>query len=264
MAKISLSLDNRNTKLKMANHRLSVLSLNVQSGFTLLEVILSLAVLASLVVAVASLLQNTTAVKEGISETGNVNHRLQFALGKISRDLAHAFMIRKTDFDRRTKAVFRIEREDSNDKLSLTTFTHRPKRKDSKESDMTYVVYEIRKGEEASAPTHLYRGEAVRIPESFTDELEMVVLARAVKSLQLIPWDGSQWSQDKWNSTRSMYRSRIPHMIRVELEAYTNEELTDDTSWEEAETLGVKTVIFNHFATNFAQLKTVGAPVQWF
>ena len=77
---------------------------------------------------------------------------------KLSRDLAHAFMVSKTDFDRRTKAIFRIERHDNSDRLFLTTVTHRPKKIHSKESDMTYVVYEVRRDEDGKEPTTCFVG----------------------------------------------------------------------------------------------------------
>lgn len=235
------------------------------NGFTLLEVILSLAILASLMAGVAMLLKNSSEVKTGISAAGNVNHRLQVAMEKISRDLAHAFMVRKTDFDRRTKAIFRIERSDNRDRLFLTTVTHRPKKINSRESDMTYVVYEVRRDEDGKEPTHLYRGETVRVPESFRDEVETVMLARAVKSLQVVPWDGAKWSPDRWHSNRGEFRNKLPHMVRVELEAYATVTLEGNNDrWEEAAVVTLKTVVFNHFAINFAQVKSVGTPLQWY
>lgn len=243
----------------MANDR-SPLTTN---GFTLLEVILSLAILASMTGAVSMLLKNSTTLKESISESGNVNHRLQFAISKIADDLAHAFMVKKTDFDRRTKAIFKIDKSNYGDKLSLTTFTHRPRRRHSKESDLTYVVYEVRKDDEANGMTHLYRGEAKRVPENFRQQLEMVVLARAIKSLKFTPWDGARWIDDRWNSNRSVYRHRIPHMVRVELEAFEVEERERGDS-EEGSSVAVKTIVFNHFATNFSQPKSVTGPVRWF
>ncbi len=234
-----------------------------RQAFTLLEVILSLAILASLMSGVAMLLKNSSAVKAGVSEAGNVNHRLQVALEKLSRDLAHGFMVSKTDFDRRTKAIFRIERHDNSDRLYLTTATHRPKKVNSKESDLTYVIYEVRKGEDGQLPTHLYRGETARVPESFRDQVETVMLARAIKSLRLIPWNGTKWSENSWHSNRGEHRNKIPHMVRIELEAYESTEL-DGGRWEEAAVVSLKTAVFNHFATNFAQVKRIGAPLQWY
>ena len=234
-------------------------------AFTLLEVILSLAILASLMSGVAMLLKNSSEVKTGVSEAGNVNHRLQVAMEKISRDLAHAFMVRKTDFDRNTKAIFRIERHDNSDRLFLTTITHRPKKINSKESDMTYVIYEVRKDEDGRPPTHLYRGETARVPESFRDEVETVMLARAVKSLQLITWNGDKWSEDSWHSNRGEHRNKLPHLVRIELEAYETVELEGkNVRWEEAAVVSLKSAVFNHFATNFAQVKRIGAPLQWY
>ncbi len=234
-------------------------------AFTLLEVILSLAILASLMSGVAMLLKNSSAVKEGVSTAGNVNHRLQVAMEKISRDLAHAFMVSRTDFDRRTKAIFRIEKHAGNDRLFLTTGTHRPKKVHSKESNMTYVIYEVRKDEDGQEPTHLFRGETVRVPESFRAEVETVVLARAVKSLKIVPWNGARWLEERWHSNRGEQRNKLPHMVRVELEAYESVALEEDGArWEEAATVSLKTAVFNHFAINFAQVKSGGVPLRWY
>ena len=211
------------------------------------------------------LLKNSSEVKAGVSEAGNVNHRLQVAMEKISRDLAHAFMVSKTDFDRRTKAIFRIERHDNSDRLFLTTTTHRPKKIHSKESDMTYVIYEVRKDEDGQEPTHLFRGETARVPESFRDEVETVMLARAIKSLKLIPWNGDKWTTDRWHSNRGEHRNKLPHMVRIEIEAYESVTLEGENArWEDAAVISLKTAVFNHFATNFAQVKSIGVPVQWY
>ena len=235
------------------------------NGFTLLEVILSLAILASLMSGVAMLLKNSSEVKAGVSEAGNVNHRLQVAMEKISRDLAHAFLVSKRDLDRKTKTIFRIERQDNSDRLFLTTTTHRPKKIHSKESDMTYVVYEVRKDEDGQEPTHLFRGETARVPDSFREQVETVMLARAVKALKLIPWNGDKWSTDRWHSNRGEHRNKLPHMVRIELEAYESVELDgENANWREAATVSLKTAVFNHFATNFAQVKKIGAPLQWY
>ena len=130
---------------------------------------------------------------------------------------------------------------------------------------MTYVIYEVRKDEEGQEPTHLFRGEAVRVPESFRDEVETVMLARAVKSLQIVPWNGTQWSEDRWHSNRGEYRNKIPHLVRVALEAYESVTLEgENMRWEDAAVVTLKTAVFNHFATNFAQVKRIGSPLQWY
>ena len=235
---------------------------NKQTGMTLLEVILSLGILASLMMAVSMLLKNSSEMKEGISQAGNVNHRLQFAISKLSNDLAHAFMVQKTDLDRRTKALFLIEKQGESDKLSLTTFTHRAKKLHSKEADMTYIVYEVKRSEEGGI--HLYRGEAARIPESFHAAPPMVLLTKSIKSLRIVPWDGERWVRERWDSRQRAYRNKIPYMVRIELAAYEEEEVTTNDNLEEMTTVSLKTVAFNHFATNFEQVKTITAPIRWY
>lgn len=229
-------------------------------GMTLLEVILSLAILASLMMAVSLLLRNATEMKTGIAQVANVNHRLQLAMSKISKDLEHAFMTDKTDLDRRTKAIFLINKNSESDQLSLVSFTHRSTTKHSKESDLTYVYYKVGRGDDGQL-THLWRGEAVRVPESFREPPPLRVIAKGIKSLRITPWDGERWVQERWDSTRRDYRNKLPHMVRVELEAYENLEEPELTDMP---VVKLKTIVFNHFATNFAQVKSITAPIRWY
>ncbi|MDE3269346.1 MAG: prepilin-type N-terminal cleavage/methylation domain-containing protein [Pseudomonadota bacterium] len=229
-------------------------------GMTLLEVILSLAILASLMMAVSLLLRNATEMKTGIAQVANVNHRLQLAMSKISTDLEHAFMVQKADLDRHTKSIFFIQKDGNSDRLSLVAFTHRPTVKNSKESDLTYIHYKVARGDDGQLP-HLWRGEAVRVPESFREPPPAQVIAKGIKSLRVLPWDGERWMQEQWNSSRRGFRNTLPHMVRIEIEAYEN---LDEPELVDVPTVKIATIVFNHLATNFAQVKSITAPIKWY
>lgn len=232
-------------------------------GMTLLEVILSLAILASLMMAVSLLLRNATEMKTGIAQVANVNHRLQLAMSKITNDIEHAFMTQKDDLDRRTKAIFAVQKNSDSDQLSLVAFTHRSTTKNSKESDLTYIYYKVARDDEGNSQlTHLWRGASVRVPESFREPPPLQIIAKGIKSIKILPWDGERWVQERWDSSRRDYRNKLPHMVRIELEAYEN--LEDDAEAMETPTIKLQTIVFNHFATNFAQVKSITAPIKWY
>ena len=229
-------------------------------GMTLLEVILSLAILASLMMAVSLLLRNATEMKTGIAQVANVNHRLQLAMSKITNDLEHAFMTQKADLDRRTKSIFTVKKNSDSDQLSLVAFTHRSTTKNSKESDLTYIHYKVARGDDGQT-THLWRGESVRVPESFRETPPSQVIAKGIKSFRILPWDGERWVQERWDSSRRDYRNKLPHMVRVELEAYEN---LEEQEMMDMPVIKLQTVVFNHFATNFTQVKSITAPIRWY
>ena len=79
------------------------------------------------------------------------------------------------------------------------------------------------------------------MPESFRDEVETVMLARAVKSLKLIPWNGDKWTTDRWHSNRGEHRNKLPHMVRIEVEAYETLTLEGENArWEDAAVVQLK------------------------
>jgi prepilin-type N-terminal cleavage/methylation domain-containing protein len=193
-----------------------------QSGFTLLEVMITIGILLSLTLAVTELLKAGIDLRARLSQSGKVTHRLAMAMDKIDRDLSHAFIIGKLEKLNRKSAVrptlFYLKQVGDSVELKLTTRSHRPKITNVNESDLTFVVYRIEEDSDNPRHKNLYRGEASIIPANLKEDPKMRILARNIKKFKISVWNGERWLKDGWDSRRGDFRNLIPSMVKVELE----------------------------------------------
>ncbi len=241
-----------------------------KSGFTLLEVIITLGILAFLTVAVTTMMRASFDVRASLAENDQVTHRLSIAMQKISDDLQDAYIISSKDLarlvlDRRTQTIFKIDKAGDVDKLYLTTMTHRARLSSSAESDQTYVAYEMVDDKKNANFKHLYRGEAPFIPSEFKENPPMRILAKYIKSFRIKPWRGDDWSNDRWDSTKGDTKDKLPRMAVVEIEAYARDpsEEAGDT-FKEDDTVSMKTVIFLTRSIEYAEIKQRSNSIRWY
>lgn len=245
--------------------------LKKNQGFTLIEVIITLGILIILSMALTSLLRSSLDMREGLAQASRVTNRMNTVLQTVSADLKHSFMVADDDLfrygeprTRQMKPYFRVGVEKDSSTLWLTTFNHRNYIKNSSESDLSLVVYTLKEAPNYPGRTHLYRGSFPRIPEDFKEEPKMEVLAQFIKSFKVTPWTGDEWSRDQWDSDKREYRNKLPHLVKIEVEAYSvdpNPGLTADATLEATES--INTVVFIPMAVTFPELKQRSSSVQW-
>lgn len=229
-------------------------------GFTLLEVIITIALLMTITMAVASAIKGGFDVRLGIAENGIVDHRLSVMMQKINEDLSHAFLIPTMDQtrigNRRRGTFFAIKMGDS-DELRLTTLSRRPFLRNMKSSDQTYVVYKVEKDKDNAAWSHLYRGETQILPEKFDEIEDMRLLGKYVKKLKFEAWNGTEWAKFDWDSSRGEYKDKMPHMVKVRLEAWAVDptDPQEQTNGDELPTVTVQSVISLPFAMAYKEPK---------
>ncbi len=192
-------------------------------GFTLIEVILSIVLLVTLSLAALDVIRNTLNIKSSLGESVAVHQQVNTVMSKISMDLEHTFIIhtRKEGYnatERSTKTIFDRRTDGS---LRMTTMVRHPRVKDAHESDQTLVVYELKSDEDRSGQKILWRGESKVIPEDLGADIPMVILMNGVKDFKVSLWDGNRWLDSRWNTNRSEFRNKLPHMVRVELEVFS-------------------------------------------
>ncbi|MEZ4741104.1 MAG: type II secretion system protein [Bdellovibrionota bacterium] len=230
-------------------------------GFTLLEVVITIGILLTMMIAITTMLRGSFDIRFALSQEGQVTHRLNTAMEKISSDLAHAYILSSKDVnrnpsDRYFKTIFKIDKSFSGDKLAFTTMNHQPLRANAKESDSSYVVYEIQDSKKIPGRKNLYRGAFVRIPADFKDDPPMNLLAKNIKTIVFEAWQGDGWSKDKWNSESRETRDKIPHMVRVSIEAWSEDLEEGETPGPAHEaTLKYQTIIYLTSASKFDELK---------
>ncbi len=233
--------------------------------------IITLGILIILVTALTSLLRSSLDMREGLAQASRVTNRLNAALQAVTADLKHSFMIADDDLyrygdprNRLMKPFFKIGSERDSSTLWVTTFNHQSFFKNAKESDLSLVVYMLKEAPNAPGRSHLYRGEFPRIPEDFKEEPKMEILAQFIKSFKLSAWTGDEWSREPWDGDKRDFKNKIPHMVKIEVEAYA----VDPDQVGEADpsldaTLSMGTVVLLPQAVTFPELKTRPTSVQW-
>lgn len=242
-----------------------------EAGFSLIEVIITLGILMSLTVAVASMLRAGFEVKDGLSQRARVIHRLSTVTLKISEDIQAAYYVNpltpyKNPTGRRTKGLFKIEKNGaSGDKLTLTTKTHRSIVAGAYESDTTLVVYELRDSKEAPGRHDLYRGEWAVIPEDMKTEPPMRILARHIKSFGIEFWTGDKWSKDYWDTGRGDTRNKLPRLVKINVEGYAVDRVEGDLQDEQADQTSelFSTVVVVQEAWEYSELREQDKSVRW-
>jgi len=216
---------------------------------TFLEIIFSIMILLVLTTTSAMMIRNGIDMRIALSEQGRVTHRLEIAMNKVSQDLQHAFLLDRrrgeTYFTTRaTKPLFETSLSGGSSKLRLTTMTNRPLREHAKESDQTFVTYELEK-DDATGLTHLVRGQGSILPQNFNEEIPQQILAKYIKSFKVLPWSGDNW-RDDWNSDRADFRDLLPHMVQIEIEAWDINPMVEELIENEEllPTVTIRTVVY--------------------
>lgn len=195
---------------------------NNQSAFTLIEVMITLSILVGIIMTVSQVMRNGFDIKAALSQKAKITHRFDVAMGALSRDLGGAFIISSKDTTRdgnQKRTLFRITKGDS-DTLAFTYIGHSPLRENAKESDISYVKYEVRESKTEPGRKHLYRGEAPRVPKDFKDEVPMSLIAEDIASIHFEAWNGESFVKDKWDTSNSDTRDVLPHMVRISVLAW--------------------------------------------
>lgn len=236
-----------------------------EHGFTLLEVVITLTILVTMVYAVSQLMRASFDVRLSLSQEATVTHRLNVAMQRLAYDISHAFIVdsritARNDITRRT--AFRIEKGTKGDKLLMTFLGHRQIQANSKEGDISYVVYEVKAPTDGKFPgrTHLYRGEYPRPPENAKkiEDPEMELFVPHIESIKIEPWQGDDWYKDQWDSTSRETNNFLPHMVRITVRAWVDEPVEGATSSDEDNQAitQLSTVVYVPMALDYNELKS--------
>ncbi len=237
-----------------------------QSGFYQIEVVISIGILMSLTVAVASMLRSGFDVKAGLSARAKVIHRLTVVMAKVGEDIEHTFFVSTKDtakngISRRTKGQFRIEKS-SGDKLFLTTKTHKTIIAGKFESDLTFVVYELKESKTTPGQKALYRDETPYIPEDMKEEPPLRLLADDIKNITFECWDGDKWTKEPWDTGRGDWRNKLPRLVRVTVEAWARD-FEEGVAEDQQPTEMMMSVFYLSESWEYAELKEPAKTVKW-
>ncbi|MGK4009254.1 type II secretion system protein GspJ [Sorangium sp. So ce1036] len=192
------------------------------AGITLLEVLVSVGILALIGTLIYGAFDGMSRARTGIARMSDRYHQGRAAVARISRELQAAFLSRHQPADK--NIVVRLTAftgEDSSpaDRVDFTAFAHRRLLRNAHESDQCEIGYFASRDPERSDKLDLVRREAKHIDLEPTRGGVVNVLAEDIESFDvqyLDPITG-EWT-DSWDSTQPAAQlDRLPAQVWVTL-----------------------------------------------
>lgn len=191
---------------------------------TLIEVMISLAVLGMLMVSVWSSFNGTLRAMEVGEEIQNRYSIVRNGMLRMESELSMAYLSfnRPLD-DTRHYTLFDGRDSFDSDSVTFSAFAHLRVRKDADESDQSVIQYFLEADPDDNSRTHLYRRESRRLTGDIPEDLERYypayVLVEDVVSFDLKYWNVQDldW-QDEWRTTALDYQpDRLPPRVKIRL-----------------------------------------------
>ncbi|WP_141323059.1 type II secretion system protein GspJ [Myxococcus sp. AB025B] len=192
-------------------------------GFTLMEVMVAVAITALMGTVVAMAFQTGLTAKETVEADADRYRQLRVAMNRMSREIGSAYVSDRFDLKR-----FRDQQDrpsnfvGESDRLLFTTFAHQRLYTDVKESDQAVVEYFVDASEDKTA-----RGRQDlkrRVNPNVDDRMDRGgttdVLLEGVKKLEFEYWNSEkkEWD-DEWDTRRPEQKSILPTRVRVTVTA---------------------------------------------
>ncbi|AKT36711.1 type II secretion system protein GspJ [Chondromyces crocatus] len=192
------------------------------AGLTLVEVLISIAILALIGTLIYGAFDGMSRTRKGIGEMSDRYHQGRQALSRISRELQSAFISRHMPVQQIylvRKTIFAGEKSTPTDRLDFTSFAHRRLMADAHESDQCEISYFAVRDPDQRGKIDLVRREAKIIDLDPQHGGVVNVLAEDIDSFTLRYLDpiSDDWV-DTWDTTQATGQlDRLPRQVWVKL-----------------------------------------------
>ena len=200
-------------------------------GFTLLEVMITLALLSVMMVSVSMLLRGSLDMRLSLSDKNTVISRLNIALESIKKDLEHAYLLSVNNDKELMKdginyTFFRLSDFSGVTSLSFTSMVYPAYRTGEPQGELQRILYELKESTVYKGRNALYRAA---LSVGTQEKLETRLMVEGIRSLSFEMWTGSSWSSE-WDTSKSTYREHLPPLVRVVISAYLQDPDPDELS----------------------------------
>lgn len=194
-----------------------------QGGFTLVELVLAIAILGFMMLVAWSVISGTATARVNLAVRQDRDHELRVASSIMVRDLSSAYLSSNEDqslMERRTMFVGKAGSDV--DDLRFSSMAHRVLWADANESEQTVITYAAEADPDQGGVTNLVRREQRRPSNepSREEPAELDLLVRDIRRVQFEYWDwkNKEWMKD-WDSTQADgERGRLPTRVRITIE----------------------------------------------
>jgi general secretion pathway protein J len=189
-------------------------------GFTLLEVLISIAILAAITSLLFGAFSALKRSKDGLSRVQDRQREGRLAMARMTRELQSAYLSAHMPLNQALlvqKTIFKGERGTPADRVDFTAFANTRLEKDSHVSDQCELSYYGSPNPDGSSTTDLVRRIDTQIDLEPTKGGRVEVLATDIDlfDLQYLDAQTGQW-QEGWDTTQTTGQlDRLPLQVRI-------------------------------------------------
>lgn len=189
-------------------------------GFTLVELLVAIAVLAMVSMLIYGAFAGMRRSKEGVERINDRYREGRLAMARIARELQSAYLSAHVPINEQLtvqRTIFKGTRGSPADRIDFTSFAHRRLDRDSADSDQAEVSYFGSEDPERPGVLDLVRRVSSNIDLEPERGGRVEVLATDIDLFDLEYLDPmtGQWSET-WDSTSSIgQQNRMPMQVRV-------------------------------------------------
>ena len=197
--------------------------LRLRTGFTLMEIIIAIAITSFIGLAIGVAFNNTIKTKETIEPTAERYRMLRTAMARMVREIGAAYISDRYDSKRYRDAFERPTNFiGAREKLLFTSLAHQRLYSDAKESDQMIVEYQVKTATEKGVRERndLFRREKTVLEERMERGGNEDVLFEGAKKIEFQYWNSErkQW-EDEWDTRRSDRKTILPTRVKITLTA---------------------------------------------
>ncbi len=188
-------------------------------GFTLLEVLVSIAILVIIMGAVYSAYTTNVEAIQIARQNGEVHQTARIVLDRITKDLQSALIQVSVPSENIKLGLVGENREIDGrraDRIDFTTVTHLPLNEKGPASDLCEIGYQVDEDSEGKVLVLLRRDDS-SVDEDFTQGGTLQEMARNVIEFKLTYQDSRGEESDQWNTLEGKPGSGLPVLIKVRL-----------------------------------------------
>lgn len=250
---------------------------NDSCGFTIIELLLAMGVLASISLFGIRMLSNQFDTRNQLQVIQQTQHALDAAMSKIFDDLRHAYIITKADqisanLDVRAVKPQFVWRPSGGDPLYMfTSQNYHSFVANTPQSNICMVGYFVKKDKDGTK-NQLFRRvdtdlkETIDKPEIGTED----ILISDLKEFKVTFWDGQDMGREDWDSNGSDTSGKLPKMARIQLsmffpisEAEKQRQEVDVTLNRERRDMSLESTVYFMSADGQADLKEPLKEYKW-
>ncbi len=198
-----------------------------QAGFTILEVLLALAVLSSVMVMISTSLSSTFTVVDTTRNKGQMYYKAQVALQRISEDLMSAYLVDDIEFT----ANIIEHNEQKGTELQFASMAHVVFDQEHDHRGLSRISYTTVPDEDDERLLLLMRSDSLYIPQekiniSELDDDKGFILSDQLKSVSFSFVDENGEEIDEWIIDKNIQNKspKLPSVVHCRLEYWLDVE----------------------------------------